>query len=244
LKLLTDIMYSKYDYVLICTTDRLVRWGREIIELICSVHNTKIIFTEEDPDKTDEQELADDLLNIIHIFSCRKYGSRSAQRLKVNPNPETLSLILHWAYVENYSTYRIVQELDKQGKQYDDQNRLISRRIVRRVVKDNLPFKAAILGKVDDEIGNSLDLTSPAYLSLNEFSSAQLRMTIGGNRSLMLSKLKRAYRSYCGLKGLEEASTRQILKYLGKRWPECEVVRNAANGTHYVKGLALHNLKS
>ena len=57
--------------------DRLARFGVELIEHILAVNGCQLLVLNDDVRKSDPQrELTEDLLAIIHIFSCRLYGQR------------------------------------------------------------------------------------------------------------------------------------------------------------------------
>ena len=62
--------------IVIAHRDRLCRFGYELLQFIVERSNGKIIVTDDTIDKTTEQILAEDLLSIIHIYSCRKMGKR------------------------------------------------------------------------------------------------------------------------------------------------------------------------
>lgn len=55
--------------------DRLARFGCELIKQIIEFHGGKLLVLSEDS-LSPEQELTRDLLNIIHVFSCRMHGLR------------------------------------------------------------------------------------------------------------------------------------------------------------------------
>lgn len=64
--------------IVIAHRDRLCRFGYDLIDTVVSKAGGKIIVLEESTGtKTDEQELTEDLLSIIHVFSCRQMGKRS-----------------------------------------------------------------------------------------------------------------------------------------------------------------------
>jgi predicted site-specific integrase-resolvase len=67
-ELLTLISTNQVDTLYIVHKDRLVRFGYELIEKICRIHNVKIEIINQSKVKTDEQEIMDDILNIIHIL--------------------------------------------------------------------------------------------------------------------------------------------------------------------------------
>jgi predicted site-specific integrase-resolvase len=62
--------------IVIAHRDRLCRFGFELLQFIVERSNGKIIVIDDTIDKTTEQILAEDLLSIIHIYSCRKMGKR------------------------------------------------------------------------------------------------------------------------------------------------------------------------
>jgi predicted site-specific integrase-resolvase len=63
--------------------DRLCRFGFELIETLVTKAGGKITVLDDTNNKTSEQELAEDLLAIVHIFSCRQMGKRSYIKRKV-----------------------------------------------------------------------------------------------------------------------------------------------------------------
>ena len=71
------ISNNQVDKLFISFKDRLVRFGFELIEEICNLHNVKIVVINSSEDTSDEQEMIEDIMNIIHVFSCRINGKRS-----------------------------------------------------------------------------------------------------------------------------------------------------------------------
>ena len=62
--------------------DRLCRFAYELIEFFFKQFGTSILVLDQETDEPNlDQELSDDLLSIIHIFSCKKMGRR---RYKTN----------------------------------------------------------------------------------------------------------------------------------------------------------------
>lgn len=60
--------------------DRLVRFGFEWFEMFCKRHGTELIIVNGDT-LSPEQELVQDLLSIVHVFSARLYGLRSYKKV-------------------------------------------------------------------------------------------------------------------------------------------------------------------
>ena len=64
--------------------DRLLRFGSEIIFSLCEYHNTEIVIVNKSEEKlTFEEELTNDVLEIITVFSAKLYGSRSHKNKKI-----------------------------------------------------------------------------------------------------------------------------------------------------------------
>ena len=74
-KLLEDVMQDKIDSIYITYKDRFIRFGYDWFERLCKAHGTKIIVLN-NVKTSPSQELVDDLVSIVHVFSCRLYGLR------------------------------------------------------------------------------------------------------------------------------------------------------------------------
>ena len=78
-------MEDKVDRIFILYKDRLTRFGYNYIERVCKKHNTEIVvLSNEVKDKSREQELAEDIISIIHSFSGKLYGSRKKLKEEIN----------------------------------------------------------------------------------------------------------------------------------------------------------------
>lgn len=62
--------------VVVAHRDRLCRFAFELVERIFSKTNTKLTVLERTGFKSKPSELADDILSIIHVYSCREMGKR------------------------------------------------------------------------------------------------------------------------------------------------------------------------
>ncbi len=76
-KLINLIENDKVDKVVVNYKDRLIRFGYELIEMICNNHNCEIEIINETESKTFENELVEDLISLVTVFSAKLYGSRS-----------------------------------------------------------------------------------------------------------------------------------------------------------------------
>lgn len=78
--------------IVVAHRDRLCRFGFELIDQLVHKAGGRIVVLEDSDDKTSEQELTEDLLSIIHVFSCRQMGKRSyASRKTKNADCKAVS---------------------------------------------------------------------------------------------------------------------------------------------------------
>lgn len=77
-QLIQLIITDKVQTIVIYYKDRLVRFGFQIIQYLCSLHDVTLIIADtSQTNKTKQQQFADDLISIIHYFSMKVYGSRN-----------------------------------------------------------------------------------------------------------------------------------------------------------------------
>lgn len=81
-KLIDMVISSEVDKIVILYKDRLVRFGFELIENICLKFNTNIEIVDTTK-KTEEQELVEDMIQIITVFSARLQGKRANKAKKM-----------------------------------------------------------------------------------------------------------------------------------------------------------------
>lgn len=74
-QLLHDVEKGKIKTIFITYKDRFIRFGYDWFERFCNEHDTKIVVLN-NPDTSPSRELVDDVISIIHVFSCRLYGLR------------------------------------------------------------------------------------------------------------------------------------------------------------------------
>ena len=74
-QLLEDVMNNNVDTIFITYKDRFIRFGYDWFERLCKMHNTEIVVLN-NVETSPEKEMIDDVISIIHVFSCRLYGLR------------------------------------------------------------------------------------------------------------------------------------------------------------------------
>lgn len=75
-ELISLIDSNQVTKVVILHEDRLVGFGFELIQLLCYLHDVEIEIID-NSERSNEEELTDDLIEIITVFSNKLYGSRS-----------------------------------------------------------------------------------------------------------------------------------------------------------------------
>ena len=79
-KLLDMVMNDEIDRIFILYKDRLTRFGFNYLEQICNKFGTEIIVILEEI----QEELAEDIISIIHSFSSKLYGMRNKIKEKLD----------------------------------------------------------------------------------------------------------------------------------------------------------------
>jgi predicted site-specific integrase-resolvase len=81
-KLIDMVIKGEIDKIVILYKDRLVRFGFELIENLCKKYGTIIEIIDNTP-KTDEQELVEDMIQIVTVFSAKLQGKRANKAKKL-----------------------------------------------------------------------------------------------------------------------------------------------------------------
>ena len=73
---------SEVEKIVVLYKDRLIRFGYELIENLCNKFGT-IIEIIDNTEKLEQQELVEDLVQIVTVFSCRLQGKRANKAKKM-----------------------------------------------------------------------------------------------------------------------------------------------------------------
>ena len=82
-KLLDIILKKKTKRLVLTHKDRLLRFGSELVFTICELQGIEIVIIHKGERPSFEQELAEDILEIITVFSARLYGNRANKNRKL-----------------------------------------------------------------------------------------------------------------------------------------------------------------
>jgi len=82
-RLLDGIVEGEVGRLVLTHKDRLLRFGAELVFALCQAKQVEVVIINQGEDTTFEEELANDVLEIITVFSARLYGSRSHRNQKL-----------------------------------------------------------------------------------------------------------------------------------------------------------------
>ena len=77
-KLIEKINKKEVDLIIVLYKDRLLRFGFELVEYFAQLNNVKIEILDK-IDKNQDEELVEDLVQIITLFSCKMQGKRKTK---------------------------------------------------------------------------------------------------------------------------------------------------------------------
>ena len=77
-KLIEKINKKEVDLIIVLYKDRLLRFGFELVEYFAKLNNVKIEVLDK-IDKNQDEELVEDLVQIITVFSCKIQGKRKTK---------------------------------------------------------------------------------------------------------------------------------------------------------------------
>ena len=81
-KLIEKINKKEVDEIVVLYKDRLLRYGFELVEYFASLNNVKIRVLDK-INKTEDEELVEDLVQIVTVFSCKIQGKRKNKTKKI-----------------------------------------------------------------------------------------------------------------------------------------------------------------
>mgnify|MGYP006445556101 CR=1 FL=1 len=81
-RLLVALLNRNVSTLYLTHTDRLVRFGHQLIFQVCRWAGTDVVVLDDDQNVSFEQELTQDVLTLMTVFAARLYGKRSHKNRK------------------------------------------------------------------------------------------------------------------------------------------------------------------
>ena len=82
-KLIQNICSGKIERLILTHKDRLLRFGSELVFSLCEQFGIEVVIMNRSEESTFEDDLVQDVLEIITVFSARLYGARSRKNQKL-----------------------------------------------------------------------------------------------------------------------------------------------------------------
>ena len=90
-RLLEMILNRQVKRVVLTHKDRLLRFGAELVFALCEARHVEVVILNQGEESSFEEELVQDVLEMITVFSARLYGSRSHKNQKLVEAAKVLS---------------------------------------------------------------------------------------------------------------------------------------------------------
>lgn len=88
-KLIDQIVAGEVSKVVVAHKDRLARFGYDLVEHLARTHGCEIIVANKE-ELSPQEEMVEDMLAIVHTFSCRIYGMRRYKKKKTDEKVEEI----------------------------------------------------------------------------------------------------------------------------------------------------------
>jgi len=83
IRLIKMICSNQVERLVISHKDRLLRFGSDLIFMLCEHFGTEVVIINKSTESTFEEDLSKDIIEIITVFSARLYGSRSHKNKQI-----------------------------------------------------------------------------------------------------------------------------------------------------------------
>jgi putative resolvase len=83
IRLIKLICSNQVERLVISHKDRLLRFGSDLIFMLCEHFGTEVTIINKSSESTFEEDLSNDIIEIITVFSARLYGSRSHKNKQI-----------------------------------------------------------------------------------------------------------------------------------------------------------------
>lgn len=89
--ILERAMSGELSEVVVAHRDRLCRFAFELVAWIFKINSVRLVVLDQEENKNSETDLADDILSIIHVYSCRRMGRRRYKNSKNQIIPKRIT---------------------------------------------------------------------------------------------------------------------------------------------------------
>ena len=225
-KMIDGILAGSYDgCVLVCSFhDRVSRFGMDLVLQICRSHNITVECASDNPDElSDDETLANSILDFCHVYSSRRYSKRAAEkRTKQIPQDKLQECIQ--LLKSGWSVRAISRQMEKD----------------KVVDQDGEPIKFSTLRNHMLRQKEMLELVidSVPENSFQRFFNLKLRKC-SKKAELSWKVIVTRYSTWCGHNNETKITTRAIKKHLESVGVEHYVSRTKGESKLTFKGLSV-----
>ena len=202
-------------YILACFKDRILRFGHEVVELLCRQHNIEVRYIDQLDAKTESSELTEDLLSVLTHYTAKASGQKTRKLYGVQIDEATASLIFDWRN-QKLSTHRIAAKLKQENQPLDANGRPITHTVLYKFLKRHGSVGRKLLRM---KSGADTSLAVPVGDSLTAFIAERvLRVEVNPQSGKPVFTLFKtfyaAYDAYCDQHALIAHSRYAVPKHL------------------------------
>lgn len=185
--ILDSCLHGIIGEVVIAHRDRLCRFGFDLVKIIIEKSGGKITVLDDEKNKSSEQELAEDLLSIVHIYTVHKWEKEAispnklkALKIKMKPTIAQRMILDEWINTSNY-VYNKTLECINAGDAIDHFK--LRNKLVTENTKMNNPEYKDFLSKLDmlnkekrDLLKNLVNILNLAHNTMQSTSKLKYRI--------------------------------------------------------------------
>ncbi len=242
-RLLNDILDGKFDggYIVCTHRDRVVRFGGEMLSLMCDRGNCELIEIDEQSERGYGEEIAQDILAIVHHFSTKHYGRRSAEATTKRVSDDCLTRMVELRKL-NHSIPSVAHTLDQEGyrmgtgKDSATYSEPITEWVIRKWLDSNgneTCLNVAVSLKSGK--GAKQTLPKPTTTPIDGFLSQHVELTDSKKDRMRGVQFREAYTAYCTDLGVAPEGAARIGHLLSDRG----IKRVRIQGYSYLAGIRL-----
>ena len=231
LKLIEDVVEQKIGRIVCNTKDRLSRYGNEVFGLLCQIKGVDLVFVDdENVEKSYSQELSEDLMSIVHVYSCRHYSRRAAETLRRDVEDEVKVKIMEM-FDDGFNFTEIARELTAQGVVCPKDGMAYSTYVIRKTIYEAVE---------KEKLKPSREVSRPDEELVKQFIAECC--TVTKDAKVFTTPLYQAYEGYANKIGRKSACRKRfsdIVRQMGFTRKFSTSGMRVYKGlflTHYVEG--------
>jgi putative resolvase len=203
-KLIDEVLQGLHDgsVLLVTFKDRLSRFSHDLIQQILQTHNIELVYTSDEPEKTEQQELVEDMLALTHLMSCKVYSRRANSEKQANV-PATVVKQMFILYKQGFSYGDVAEILAKKGIRFSNMAGTKQLQPTFMIVKNQLQQNWNSLCQLYKDIPSS---------SLEDYVTKKVGTTGNESHTIKVSSFYAQYKKWCKMEKRDALSKFKMLQ--------------------------------